>query len=79
MKGEEGGRKGTHNLVLCKLPQRYLTKPRKSLTKMSLTFKMYSGLNENGPHRLIVSGTIRGCGFVGIGVALEKCVSRGGF
>lgn len=27
------------------------------------------GLNKNGPHRLIKSGTIRGCGLVGVDVA----------
>ena len=33
------------------------------------------GLNENSPHRLIESGTISGCGFLGVGVALleEVC------
>jgi hypothetical protein len=28
------------------------------------------GLNETDPHRLIGSGTVRGCGLVGVGVAL---------
>jgi hypothetical protein len=34
--------------------------------------------NENDPHRLIGSGTIRRCGLVGVGVALlEDCVTEG--
>jgi hypothetical protein len=32
------------------------------------------GLNENGPHRPIVTGTTRRCGFVRIGVALLEKV-----
>jgi hypothetical protein len=32
----------------------------------------YGDLNNNGPHRPIRSGAIRGCGFIGGGVALLK-------
>ena len=36
------------------------------------------GLNKNSPHRSIGSGTIRRCGFVGVGVPLlEECIMRG--
>jgi hypothetical protein len=36
------------------------------------------GLNENGSHRLLGSGTFRKCGFVGVGVALMEGVCHGG-
>ena len=35
------------------------------------------GLNKNGPHRPIGSGTIRRYGFVGVGVALLEEVGVG--
>lgn len=42
--------------------------------KMTKNFDCCDGLNENDPNRLIVSGTIRGCGFFGVGVALLEKV-----
>lgn len=41
---------------------------------MIKNFDCYDGLNENDPKRLIVSGTIRRCGFFGAGVALLEKV-----
>ena len=35
-------------------------------------------VNENGPYRLIGSGTIRRCGLIGVGVALLKEVCQCG-
>ena len=41
----------------------------------SLTFAHYGGLNKNGSHRLIGSGTIWRCGLIGEGATLleEVC------
>lgn len=36
------------------------------------------GWNENGPHRLLRSGIIRGCGLVGVGVSLLEEVYHWG-
>ena len=37
------------------------------------------GLNENGPHRLIGSGTVGRFGLIGIGVTLLEEVCQGGW
>lgn len=43
--------------------------------KVLLAHRCYDSLNENSPHRLTGSGTIRRCKFVGASVALleESC------
>lgn len=38
----------------------------------------YGSLKENGPCRPIEIGTIRKCGLLGVGVALEKVITGGG-
>lgn len=38
----------------------------------------YGGLKEIGPRRPIEIGTIRKCGLLGAGVALEKVFTGGG-
>lgn len=38
----------------------------------------YGGLKNNGSCRPIEIGTIRKCGLLGVGVALEKVIIEGG-
>ena len=42
--------------------------------KVKLSDRWYGGLNENGLHRPIASGTTRGCDLGGVGVALLEGV-----
>jgi hypothetical protein len=69
---EAGQNKGNHEqnyFLVCALPQ--------SASIGRFAKAQSGGLNKNGPHGPIGSGTIRRCGLVRGGVALlERCVTR---